>query len=68
MDNHALWLTTRETAVLVGFHISTIMRFCAERRIHPRCGRKMGGKWRFKREVIENEGLILKDDEKNHEK
>lgn len=55
------WLTVEETAKLCRLHPATIRKFSAEGRIDSRCGRKFGGRWRFRAEVIEREGLLLKE-------
>lgn len=62
-NNGRNWLTLEEMCQLTGIGLQTAKRKCAERRIHPTCGRKMAGRWKFRRSVIEKHGLILTDDE-----
>ena len=57
-----LWLNVEEVAEILGISIPTIRRFCAEGGISPECGRKFGHLWRFKKHVIENQGLIFHGD------
>jgi len=58
-QNNIPWLTVNETAQRCRIHPVTLRRYCAERRINAKCGKKVGGKWLFKASVIEDEGLIL---------
>lgn len=55
------WIGLEEAARLCGVGISTLRRWCAEGRIDPRCGIKMGKGWRFKGAVLLAEGILLKD-------
>jgi hypothetical protein len=55
------WLTTKEAAMIVGVHPVTLRKYCAARMIDPECGRMMLGEWRFKRTVIEERGIVLRN-------
>lgn len=57
------WIDMEEASSLVGVGMSTLKRYCAERRIHPCCGRKMGGRWKFRLDIILEKGLVLITDE-----
>ncbi len=53
------WLKMKDVASITQLSLSSIKRFAAEGRIDSNCGRKFGKSWRFKRDIILNEGLIL---------
>lgn len=59
------WMTLEEAARETGISVSTLRKWCAARAIDSRCGRRFGRVWRFKRQVIETEGLIV-DEGKVH--
>ena len=54
-----IWMKLEEVSETTQIAIPTLRRFCAQRRIHPSCGRKFGHVWRFRRSVIEEKGLVL---------
>ena len=42
-----------------GISLSTLRKWAASGAIDPRCGRRFGYVWRFKRSVIEEEGILV---------
>jgi hypothetical protein len=56
------WLTVTEVSKILQLSEVTIRRFCAMRLIDPKCGKKMGRQWRFKRNVIVDDGLLLRSE------
>jgi len=55
------WIGLEAAARLCGVGVSTLRRWCAEGRIDPRCGIKIGKLWRFKGKVVMEEGILLKE-------
>ncbi len=53
------WLNIKQASKLTQISISTLKRRCAAGDISPKCGRRFGRVWRFKRDIILNDGLIL---------
>ncbi len=53
------WLDMKQVCEITQLSLSTLKRRCAAGEIAPNCGRRFGRVWRFKREVILNEGLIF---------
>ena len=53
------WITTEQVAEATGLSLSTLRKWCAAGAINPLCGRRFGRVWRFKRQVIEDEGVIV---------
>ncbi len=57
-----IWISLEEVCAITGIAPPTLKRKCAARLIHPLCGRKMAGRWKFRREVIEERGIVCIDD------
>lgn len=53
------WVNMEEASAITSISIRTIQKYCLKRMLHPRCARKVGGAWRFNRQVLLKENLVF---------
>lgn len=64
MDTFPYWLTMKQVSELTQVSVATLKRKCAAGLIDPVAGRKFGGVWRWKRDVILDRGLIYQNEKR----
>lgn len=51
------WLTMREAAEVCNVSEGSLRRWCIAGAVNPECAKQFGRVWRFKKDIIEKEGI-----------
>lgn len=65
---HQKWYNTEEAATVTGMKLSTMRQLLAKGRVHPRMCRKMCNRWKLRRDIVDEYGIILDNEEYPNEK